>query len=111
MKFSRSQELYFRDYLKKSGDEITAINKGEGVNVVDFDGGWIEYSIEDGKIWIDTMYSKYNHKQTEEIWQHFAKSLKKKGFNKVMFWTKRNNKAFSRLWNAKTVGYIMEVNL
>ena len=64
MKLSPNQKKYLDDYLVKSGDDVKDFDDCFETKTIDFEGGWIEYSVDESNdVWIDTMYSKNKHER------------------------------------------------
>jgi hypothetical protein len=107
------QASYLDDYLKKSKDTLSEFLEGDNSREISEweDLGWIEYTKYDNVLWIHTAYSKKPHKETVEIWNNLKKLAKSKGCDRIHFTTRRNPKAFERLFNAKTIQYKLEVIL
>lgn len=100
-------------YLNKSGDNMHEfMDKNPHSQVYDVEGmGWIEYDIIDDIFWIHTAFSKLSNKDTKEIWKSIIKLAKYEGCTKIQFTTKRNPKAFERLYNVKPVQWKLELDL
>ena len=110
---SKIQSKYLDSYLDKSKDTLEEFLIDTGsVEKTEFEGlGWIEYSRHGDILWIHNAYSCRPHKETMEVWNSLLKLAKNKGCKKIQFTTKRNPKAFERLFGAKTIQYKLEVIL
>ena len=99
------QNKYLDSYLNKSGDSLEEFLQETGnIEKSEFEGlGWIEYIRYDDILWIHNAYSCKSHKETKEIWKSLLKLAKKKGCKKVHFTTKRNPKAFEKLYGTKVI--------
>ena len=100
-------------YLFKSGDTMhDFMDKNPDSKVCESkDKYWIEYYIWGKIFWIHTAFSMLSTKEAKEIWKSIIKMAKYEGCEKIQFTTKRNPKAFERLYNAKPVQYKMELDL
>ena len=110
---SSIQNQYLNSYLDKSKDTLEEFLTGEeNVERAEFEGlGWIEYSKYDDILWIHNAYSCKSHSETRKIWNNLKDIAKDSGCNKIQFTTRRNPKAFERLFGAKTIQYKLEVIL
>ena len=110
---NKMQVSNIEQYLNKSGDSMHEfMNKNPKSKVYEVpDMGWIEYYVWDKIFWIHTAFSKLSTKQTKEIWKSIIKMAKYEGCEKIQFTTKRNPKAFERLYNVKPIEYKMELDL
>ena len=109
---SDNQVKYLDNYLLKAKDSLEEFLEGEEREISEFkDLGWIEYTKCDNILWIHTAYSCKPHKETKKIWNDLKELAKEKGCDRIQFTTRRNPKAFERLFNAKTIQYKLEVIL
>ena len=111
---TETQERFLNPYLEKSKDTLDEFLNGNnnGRQIAEFDDlGWIEYSTHDNILWIHTAYSSKEHKETVKIWNNLKLIAKECGCDRIQFTTRRNPKAFERLFKAKTIQYKMEVLL
>ena len=112
MRLSPNQKKYLDDYIKKSGDSIEDFKHPHESKTIDFDGGWIEYSVDDSNdIWIDTMYSENKHRKTEELFKVFIKMLKDKDYRNIFFTTKLMQLNWNKICNASKVGHIYKIHV
>ena len=107
------QEKFLNPYLEKSKDTLEEFLVGEDNREISEweDLGWIEYSKYDNILWVHNAYSCKPHRETLEIWNNLKKIAIESGCDRIQFSTRRNPKAFERLFNAKTIQYKMEVIL
>lgn len=99
------KEEWIRKYLEKSGDDYV-IWDGVGV-AVDAERGFCTYEVFDGE-----MVFVYNVYGDGRFWEKFLKEEARQANCPVIrFATRRNPKAFMRRFNAKLVGYILEVEV
>ena len=109
-----TQEKFLNPYLEKSKDTLDEFLDGNSVGkqIAEFDDlGWIEYSKHDNILWIHTAYSCKPHKETIKIWNNLKEIAKESGCDRIQFTTRRDPKAFERLFKAKTIQYKLEVIL
>jgi len=89
------------DYLQRSGDKHIA-----GTNYVENHYGFASYKICDNCIHVLQVYGDGKY------WDYFFRQIAiEKGVDCYMFYTRRNPKAFSRRFGAKTVQTIMKVEV
>ena len=107
------QAKYLESYLEKSKDTVEEFLGETGpVEKTEFEGlGWVEYSRHDDILWVHTAYSCRPHNETKEVWNSLKKLAKNKGCKKIQFTTRRNPKAFERLFGANIIQYKLEVIL
>ena len=106
------QNKHINSYLEKSKDTLEDFLEGEEREIAEWkDLGWIEYSKYDNILWVHNAYSCKPHRETLEIWNNLKKIAIESGCDRIQFSTRRNPKAFERLFNAKTIQYKMEVIL
>ena len=107
------QKKFLPIYLEKSGDTLDDfLQTDERIEVKEFnDLGWIEIAKYDNILWIHSAYSCKPHKETIKIWDWIKDIAKKVDCDRIQFTTKRNPKAFKRLFNADVIDYKMEVLL
>jgi hypothetical protein len=108
------QKKFLDDYLKKSKDKLydfMHVPVGMGImTVLEYeDIGWLEYVIKDNVFWIGSAYSCKPHRDTKKIWNKVKKIALRNGCDRIQFSTKRNPKAFKRLFNAKVISSTLEV--
>ena len=112
MQLRETQRAYLDKYLKKSKDTLDEFLNGDKGEISEFDGmGWIEYSKHDNILWIHNAYSCQPHRETIKVWNDLKRKAKESGCDRIQFTTRRNPKAFERLFNAKTIQYKLEVIL
>ena len=108
------QDKFLNVYLDKSKDvlkEFLERDRNEREISEWEDLGWIEYSRYDNVLWVHNAYSCKPHNETIKIWNNLKVIAKEKGCDRIQFTTRRNPKAFERLFNAKTIQYKLEVIL
>ena len=108
------QDKFLSSYLEKSKETLEEFLEGtnRGRQIAEFkDLGWIEYSKHDNVLWIHTAYSCKPHKETVRIWNNLKEIAEESGCDRIQFTTRRDPKAFERLFNAKTIQYKLEVIL
>ena len=110
---SEVQEKFLSSYLDKSKDTLEEFLEGDNSREISEweDLGWIEYSKHDNVLWVHNAYSCKPHRETLEIWNNLKQLAKESGCDRIHFTTRRNPKAFERLFNAKAIQYKMEVVL
>lgn len=102
---TKIKEEWIKKYLEKSGDDYVI---WDGVKVaVDDKHGFCTYEVFDGE-----MVFVYNVYGDGRFWEKFLKKEAKQANCPVIrFATRRNPKAFMRRFNAKLVGYILEMEV
>ena len=107
------QNKHINSYLEKSKDTLEDFLEGEEREIAEWkDLGWIEYSKYDNILWIHTAYNVGKpHKEVKQVWDNLKELAKENGCDRIQFTTKRNPKAFEKLFNAKTIQYKLEVIL
>ena len=107
------QNEHLDSYLAKSKDTLEEFLEGEEREISQFEGlGWIEYSKYDNILWIHTAFNTGgSHKEVLKVWNDLKDLAREKGCDRIQFTTRRNSKAFERLFNAKTIQYKLEVIL
>lgn len=112
-KLSKLQSEFVNDYLVKSKDSLFEfMNKNPKSKVIEVkDVGWLEYAIKDDIFWIHTAYSKVDHSFTKLLWERIIEIAKQKGCTKIQCSTRRNPKAFERLFKLKPVQWKLELKL
>ena len=110
---SEVQEKFLIPYLDKSKDTTEEFFTDTGDREISEweDLGWVEYSKHDNILWVFNAYSCKPHKETLEIWNNLKDLAKENNCDRIQFSTRRNPKAFERLFNAKVINTIMEVIL
>ena len=110
---TKQQAEHIDDYLIKSKDSLLEfMDKNPHTNVMEVKGiGFIEYAIKDEIFWIETAYSKVSHSLTKLIWKRIIKIAEEHGCTKIQCSTRRNPKAFERLFNLKPVHWKLEYNI
>ena len=111
---TKLQDKFLSSYLEKSKDTLEEFLEGNnhGKQIAEFeDLGWIEYSKHDNILWIHTAYSGKPHNETIKIWNNLKEIAEESGCDRIQFTTRRDPKAFERLFNAKTIQYKLEVIL
>ena len=110
---TKIQERFLSSYLNKSKDTLDEFLEGNNNErqIAEFDNlGWIEYSKHDNILWIHTAYLRPS-KKTAKIWDRLRELGKESGCDRAHFTTRRNPKAFERLFKGKTIQYKLEVIL
>ena len=107
------QNKFLNIYLDKSKDTLEEFLEGDNKREISEweDLGWIEYTKYDNILWVHNAYSCKPHNETIKLWDELKKMAKESGCDRIQFTTRRNPKAFERLFNAKTIQYKLEVIL
>tara|TARA_R100000808_G_scaffold13572_1_gene32803 strand:+ start:7393 stop:7752 length:360 start_codon:yes stop_codon:yes gene_type:complete len=108
------QRRFLAPYLEKSKDSLEEFLEGDNNREISEweDWGWVEYTKFDDVLWIWSSYAiPGKQKDSQDIWKKLKDLAKKSGCKKIQFSTRRNPKAWERLYGAKVVQYKMEVVL
>lgn len=102
---TKIREEWIKKYLEKSGDDYVIL---DGVRVVvDDRHGFCTY-----EVFPHEMVFVYNVYGDGRFWEKFLKEkARQAGCSVIRFATRRNPKAFIRRFNAKLVGYILEMEV
>ena len=108
------QKKFLDDYLKKSKSKRDDFFMGPEdlglIKVLEYeDVGWLEYVIKDNIFWICSAYSCKPHKETKKIWSKVKDMASQNKCDSIRFDTKRNPKAFERLFGAKVISSTLEI--
>ncbi len=101
-------------YLEKSKDTFEEFESGLETSKIYSSNDkecWIEYELYDDVMWIRTAYVD-NPKETTLIWNETKALARKLGCRKIQFTTKRNGRAWERLFkDMKVIQWKLETVL